>query len=201
MFVQEIVNRYGSAVIAGYSGRSKLNTLLLILLWLFGSCLSSYTAQNLGAGKQERSPIWISYRCPFVTDRLPALCDPLFLCQQTDDGNCFKWFKYRRYQWGREFLHIEVPCIFMISIKLMTDGIIRGSGAMHYFVMATIPDLILRILVALLLTKRLEVRESGWHGLWLDRDYCPDDYFLSPHHFRKISDTSVEVIHRHFSLR
>ena len=51
---------------------------------------------------------------------------------------------------------------FMISIKLMTDGIIRGAGAMHYFVMATVPDLILRILVALLLTKYF-----GSTGIWM----------------------------------
>ena len=47
-----------------------------------------------------------------------------------------------------EFLRIVSPMYFMISIKLMTDGIIRGSGAMTYFVLATVPDLILRIIVA-----------------------------------------------------
>ena len=57
----------------------------------------------------------------------------------------------------------------MIVIKLMTDGIIRGSGAMVYFVVATVPDLILRIGFALVLTKALEAPESGWHGHWLDR--------------------------------
>ena len=51
----------------------------------------------------------------------------------------------------------------MIVIKLMTDGIIRGSGAMVYFVVATVPDLILRIGFALVLTKALEAPESGWH--------------------------------------
>ena len=34
MFVQEIVNRYGSAVIAGYSGAIKLNTFAINYLWL-----------------------------------------------------------------------------------------------------------------------------------------------------------------------
>ncbi len=31
-------------------------------------------------------------------------------------------------------MHIVSPMYFMISIKLMTDRIIRGAGAMHYFV-------------------------------------------------------------------
>ncbi len=57
MFVQEIVNRYGSAVIAGYSGAIKLNTFASIPLWLFGSCLSSYTAQNL-AQERKNGCLW-----------------------------------------------------------------------------------------------------------------------------------------------
>ena len=90
MFVQEIVNRYGSAVIAGYSGAIKLNTLRSIPLWLFGSCLSSYTAQNLGAGKKERLSMGFQYRYPFVTDRRYSFCGSLFLCQQADDGTVFE---------------------------------------------------------------------------------------------------------------
>ncbi|MCD7991511.1 MAG: MATE family efflux transporter, partial [Clostridia bacterium] len=58
----------------------------------------------------------------------------------------------RAIQSGMEFLRIVSPMYFMISIKLMTDGIIRGSGAMPYFVLATVPDLILRIIVANILT-------------------------------------------------
>ena len=63
---------------------------------------------------------------------------------------------------GVEFLRIVSPLYFMISIKLMTDGVIRGSGAMVYFVLATIPDLILRIAFAYLLTPRF-----GSTGIWM----------------------------------
>ena len=54
LFVQEIVNSYGSAVVAGYSGAIKLNTFAINTFMTLGSCLSSYTAQNLGAGKPAR---------------------------------------------------------------------------------------------------------------------------------------------------
>lgn len=81
----------------------------------------------------------------------------------------------------------------MISIKLMTDGIIRGAGAMHYFVMATVPDLILRILVALLLTKYFgSTGILDGLAIWLDRSNGSDYYFLSPHYFRKICDPPVK---------
>lgn len=53
LFVQGIVNQFGSAVVAGYSGAIKLNTFAINIFMTLGSCLSSYTAQNIGAGKTE----------------------------------------------------------------------------------------------------------------------------------------------------
>lgn len=63
---------------------------------------------------------------------------------------------------GVLFLRIVSPMYFMIAVKLMTDGIIRGAGAMKYFVIATVPDLILRICMAELLTPHF-----GSTGIWM----------------------------------
>ena len=57
LFVQGIVNQFGSAVVAGYSGAIKLNTFAINIFMTLGSCLSCYTAQNIGAGKKERIPL------------------------------------------------------------------------------------------------------------------------------------------------
>ena len=54
----------------------------------------------------------------------------------------------------------------------MTDGIIRGSGAMAYFVAATVPDLILRIGFAHLLTPKF-----GSTGIWMA---WPFGWFAAP---------------------
>ena len=141
MFVQEIVNRYGSAVIAGYSGAIKLNTFAINSFMALGSCLSSYTAQNLGAGKRERLPagfhtgigLSLFAALPFVI--LYAFFGRqmmgLFLSGESKDA----------IEAGVLFLRIVSPMYFMIAVKLMTDGIIRGAGAMKYFVIATVPDL------------------------------------------------------------
>ena len=141
MFVQEIVNRYGSAVIAGYS---------------------SYTAQNLGAGKKER--LSMGFRTGIRLSLIAAIPFVVlyFFASRQMMGLFLNKSSTDAINAGREFLHIVSPMYFMISIKLMTDGIIRGAGAMHYFVMATVPDLILRILVALLLTKYF-----GSTGIWM----------------------------------
>lgn len=162
LFVQELVNRYGSSTIAGYSAAIKLNTFAINAFMALGSCLSSYTAQNLGAGKKERlSPGFRTGVGLSLLAAVPFFALYFFFGRQMmglflgpDTGEAVRS--------GMEFLHIVSPMYFIIAIKLMTDGIIRGSGAMVYFVLATVPDLIIRIIAANLLTVKF-----GSTGIWM----------------------------------
>ncbi len=162
LFVQVIVNRFGSAVIAGYSAAIKLNTFAITSFMALGSCLSSYTAQNLGAGKKDR------IHTGFLTGiRLSLIASvPFFIfyffLSKVMMGLFLKSDSQEAILAGVRYLRIVSPFYFMISIKLMTDGILRGSGAMIYFVIATIPDLILRIFFASVFSPVF-----GSTGIWM----------------------------------
>ena len=162
LFVQGIVNQFGSAVVAGYSGAIKLNTFAINIFMTLGSCLSSYTAQNIGAGKKERIPL--GFRTGVKLSELTALPFVIlyFIFSRQMMGLFLGAESVETISAGMAFLKIVSPWYFMIAIKLMTDGIIRGSGAMVYFVVATVPDLILRIGFALVLTKSF-----GSTGIWM----------------------------------
>lgn len=162
LFVQGIVNQFGSAVVAGYSGAIKLNTFAVNIFMTLGSCLSSYTAQNIGAGKKERIPL--GFRTGVKLSELTALPFVIlyFIFSRQMMGLFLGAESVEAISAGMAFLKIVLPWYFMIVIKLMTDGIIRGSGAMVYFVVATVPDLILRIGFALVLTKSF-----GSTGIWM----------------------------------
>ena len=162
LFVQGIVNQFGSAVVAGYSGAIKLNTFAINIFMTLGSCLSSYTAQNIGAGKKERIPL--GFRTGVKLSELTALPFVIlyFIFSRQMMGLFLGAESVEAIRAGMAFLKIVSPWYFMIVIKLMTDGIIRGSGAMVYFVVATVPDLILRIGFALVLTKSF-----GSTGIWM----------------------------------
>lgn len=162
LFVQGIVNQFGSAVVAGYSGAIKLNTFAINIFMTLGSCLSSYTAQNIGAGKKERIPL--GFRTGVKLSELTALPFVIlyFIFSRQMMGLFLGAESVEAISVGMAFLKIVSPWYFMIVIKLMTDGIIRGSGAMVYFVVATVPDLILRIGFALVLTKSF-----GSTGIWM----------------------------------
>ncbi len=59
ILIQGIINSFGSAVMAGYSAAIKLNNLVITALNTIGNGISNFTAQNLGAGKED--PITSAY--------------------------------------------------------------------------------------------------------------------------------------------
>ena len=54
-------------------------------------------------------------------------------------------FKHASFQ----FLRILSPFYFVVSAKLVADGILRGVGLMKNFMIATFTDLILRVALAI----------------------------------------------------
>ena len=64
---------------------------------------------------------------------------------------------------GMLFLHILSPFYFVVSLKLVTDGILRGCGLMGRFMVATFTDLILRVGMAIVLSSTA----LGSTGIWL----------------------------------
>ena len=62
---------------------------------------------------------------------------------------------------GVQFLRIVSLFYFVVSCKLVSDGVLRGAGLMKEFMAATFTDLILRVGLAIGLSKVL-----GVTGVW-----------------------------------
>ena len=54
LLVQSVVNSFGSSVLAGYSAASRVESICIVPMIAVGNAMSTFTAQNLGAGKMER---------------------------------------------------------------------------------------------------------------------------------------------------
>lgn len=63
---------------------------------------------------------------------------------------------------GIIFLRILSPFYLVVSLKLVADGVLRGSGRMGAFMVATLTDLCLRVALACILSIPL-----GSIGIWL----------------------------------
>ena len=149
LFIQKLVNNCGSSVIAGYSAAIKLNTFAITGFTTLGNSISSFTAQNLGAGKKER--IRKGLKAGIQFSLAVAL---LFFLAFFFTGEV--WVKLfmdadasgAALQTGKVFLQIVAPFYFIICIKLTCDGVLRGSAKMKEFMVATFTDLILRVVLA-----------------------------------------------------
>lgn len=161
IIIQSIINGFGASVIAGYSAAIKLNNLVITSFTTLGNGISNYTAQNLGAGKKDR--IRQGFRAGIKM--VWSLCIPMAALY-------FFGCRYLLYMFldesapaaistGMILLRILAPFYFVISTKLVADGILRGSGIMNLFMISTFTDLLLRVSLAAILS-----RSMGSVGIW-----------------------------------
>lgn len=167
MFIQTLVNGFGSAVIAGYSAAIKLNTFAITSFTTLASGLSTFVAQNVGAGQLDR------VRRGFVAGVVMAVCvaAPFFVAYFFLSGPMVEMFmenggSAEALLAGQTFLRIVAPFYFVILIKLMADGVLRGSGAMSWFMVATFTDLVLRVVLAYVLSIPFGMGSVGIWSSW-----------------------------------
>ena len=160
--IQGVINSFGPGVIAGYAASVKLNNLVITSLTTLGNGISNYTAQNLGAGQHER--IKQGFRAGLKLVWL--LCVPFTAAYLLLGRQLLGFFmetpSEAAVMTGIRFLQILSPFYFVVAAKLAADGVLRGSGAMTPFMIATFTDLILRVVLAILLAKT----SLGATGIW-----------------------------------
>ena len=162
IIIQSIINGFGAPVMAGYSAAVKLNNLVITSFTTLGNGISNYTAQNLGARKLDRVKQGFGVGIKLVW----MLSLPLFLLYFFGGNIVLKLFMDAptklAMQTGITFLKILSPFYFVVYAKLVADGILRGSGMMKKFMIATFTDLILRVLLAFCFSRTA----LGATGIW-----------------------------------
>ena len=164
IFIQGLVNSFGKSVIAGYSAAIKLNTFAVTSFSTMGNALSGFCAQSYGAGNKKR--IRQGFKAGIVMSLIVSV--PFICCYFLLPDVMMKIFLDKNaspavLDTGREFLKIVAPFYSVVGIKLMADGLLRGTGRMPFFMGTTFSDLILRVILAFVLSKQLgEAR-----GIWL----------------------------------
>ncbi len=162
IFIQGLVNSYGSSVIAGYSAAVKLNTFAITSFTTLGNGISNFAAQNLGAGKGGR--VREGFRAGIqMTVMVVAVFFVAFFLFREGMVRLFMGGESKMaLSTGMVFLGIVSPFYLVISVKLLADGVLRGAGAMRQFMASTFTDLVLRVVLAFVLSGVF-----GSVGIWL----------------------------------
>ena len=160
--IQSVINGFGTDVMAGYSAAVKLNNLVITSFTTLGNGISNFAAQNIGAGKLDRVKAGFTAGLKLVW----LLCAPIlalyFLWGRGLMGFFLEEPTKLALDTGVIFLRILSPFYFVVSAKLVADGILRGAGQMRQFMIATFSDLILRVALAYILS----ATALGATGIW-----------------------------------
>lgn len=170
IFIQSVINTFGTAATGGYAAAVKLNNLTITSITALGNGMSNYTSQNLGAAKYRRirqgakSGILMGIAFALVFTGIYQLtCRQLLGLFITEGITVAEMaVSAEAMRIGTLFIRIVSPFYAMVAIKLLTDGILRGASLMNQFMASTMTDLVLRVLLAYILAPLF-----GITGVWL----------------------------------
>ena len=160
--LQGLINTFGTSTIAGYAAAVKFNNFAVTSMHQVGSGVTNYTAQNLAAGKEHR--VREGFRWGLViAGTLGILFFGVYFFFNRQIMLLFlKAESVAAIEVGHDFLTIVSPFYAVIAVKLVADGVLRGSERMGLFLIATFADLALRVGLAFALSGTA----LGSKGIW-----------------------------------
>ena len=163
MLVQSVVNSFGSQALAGFSAGMRIESICVVPMSGIGNALSSYTAQNIGAGKPDRVPegyrsanrliLLIALGLMLVLEIFHAPLIRLFL---GNEGTA------TAVQTGQDYLTFIGFFFAMVGFKMAVDGILRGAGDMKWFTVANLVNLTLRVTLSVTLAPKVGIGMVWW---------------------------------------
>lgn len=150
MLVQSVVNTFGSEVLAGYSASIRIDNIVTVPLSAVGNAMSPYTAQNSGAGKNERIDTGWKSALAIILSFAIAIC----IILQAFNTEIISLFlgtdgSAAAYRTGEEYLSYLGWFYGILGFAFVTGGVLRGIGKMASFTAASIANLSLRVIGAM----------------------------------------------------
>ena len=159
MLVQSVVNGFGSQMLAGYSAAMRIESVCIVPMSAMGNAISSYTAQNMGAGKPQRvqGGYWASYGIVFalaaaICLAVQLLARPLVSLFMEEGGSTLA------FDTGLQCARFMGWFYVLIGLKMVSDGVLRGAGDMAMFTVANLVNLALRVVLAVTLAPRFGIQ-------------------------------------------
>lgn len=163
MLMQGLVNGYGSDFIAGYTAATKIDTIAMMPMMNFSNALSSYTAQNIGAGKSDRvkagyKAILFMTLCFCVVITLAVyLFGPNLIGIFMDSNKSAAVINY-----GVSYMKVVSVFYLLMGVLFSTNGVLRGSGDMSAFLLSSLTNLGGRVAAAYLLNSFIGSGAIWW---------------------------------------
>lgn len=149
LLVQSVVNGFGSSALAGYTAGMRIESVCIVPMIASGNAVSTFTAQNLGAGTTERIKRGHVAAVKMVAAFAVLICLVLTLFHESiiraflEEGS-----DQAAFGTGNAYLSFIAFFFVFIGLKAVTDGVLRGAGDVLVFTLANLLNLGIRVTVA-----------------------------------------------------
>ncbi len=164
MMMQGLVNSYGKVLVAGYTAATKIDTLAMLPNMNFSNAMSSYTAQNIGAGKYDRVRQGLRACLTMVVVFSLILTLVLFLFGNQllglflDPADTSGALGY-----GLAYMHTVSAFYILMGLLFVPNGMLRGAGDMAAFTLSSMSNLVSRVAIAYFLAY---LTPLGANSIW-----------------------------------
>lgn len=170
LLVQSVVNSFGTEMLAGFSAAMRIESICIVPMAAIGNAMSSYTAQNLGAARQERvrkgyhtANGFVLFFAVVIAIVLECFYSPIVRLFLGENGTQLAL------QTGNGYLKFMGFFFILIGLKMNTDGLLRGAADMKMFTIANLANLALRVFIAVTMAPRFGIA-MVWYAVpigWL----------------------------------
>ena len=149
MLMQGLVNSYGKVLVAGYTAATKIDSLAMLPNMNFANAMSSYTAQNIGAGKYERVKEGLKACLLMVVIFSLLITVIIFLFGSQllslflDPGDTSGALGY-----GIAYMNTVSVFYILMGFLFVPNGLLRGAGDMGAFTLSSMCNLFSRVAIA-----------------------------------------------------
>ena len=163
LLVQSVVNGFGSSVMAGYAAGTRIESICIVPMLAVGNAMSTFTAQNIGAGQTER--VSKGYRSCYLMIGTAAL--GLCVLMQLFGEGFVRIFMGEEagtvaIRTGLDYVMFVSFFYVFIGLKATTDGLLRGAGDVFVFTLANLVNLSIRVFVAFRFVSVWGVQAVWW---------------------------------------
>ena len=170
LIVQSVVNSFGVEILAGFSAAFRVESLVIVPITSLGNAVTSYTSQNVGAGKLNR--LAKGLRASLLMVFGYSLIVLIIL--RNNYSTIIEFFMNENasrlaIETGLAYLNFIGFFFILVGSTHCVDGILRGLGDVRVFTFANIVNLFIRVSLSMALAHKIGI-EMVWYSVplgWL----------------------------------
>jgi Na+-driven multidrug efflux pump len=165
LILQPLINSFGTIVVAAVTAALRIDNIARSPMGAVSNALSSYTAQNIGAGKKERiaSGLRVGIVWDFIISALVGMLiffagDKMlgFFVTDTNSTDVIAI--------GMGYLNILAVFFIFQGAMNALNGVFRGIGNVKAFVLSMTVNMACRVIIAYVLVL---IFNTGYRGIWV----------------------------------